>query len=582
MKSKEHRFWIAVPPWVIVGAVAVLMPLFIIMSLDSINRQKAMATQLLAEKGDALIRSFEAGVRTGMGMQWTSFQLQKLLMETAQQPGIDYLIVTDNKGTILADSDPSQIGETYGTELDLAGISRSRQVRWRQIANPDGADTFEVHRRFEPSGEPFEGFREDWLFAPPPEVPPKGAVPEELIIFIGLDMTPLSAARSEDKQRTLWMTLIFLMIGVSGIISLLTAQGYRSMKISMLRIKALSDRLVETMPIGLLVIDAAGKISYINREAEMILQVSPELVLGKEAAGAIPQPLADLISLIPRKEGVLEKELECPISTGQTIPLEVIAATLREEDRPTQEGRVILFRDLTEMQHLKREVAKSQRLASLGSLAAGIAHEIRNPLSSIKGFATYFRQRYRDNPEDVRTAEIMIQEVNRLNRVIGQLLEFARPMNINLQPASLQAMIEQTVKMIEDQAAGQGVIIQTDLSPGVQDIEIDPDRMKQVLLNLCLNALEAMEEGGSLSIRLVQSDEKTIRIDVADTGTGIDKQDLARVFDPYYTTKPSGTGLGLAIVHRIVENHGGEVRLDSEPGRGTTASIFLPCEGATS
>jgi two-component system sensor histidine kinase HydH len=577
LKLKGHRFWIAVPPWIIVGAVVILMPLFIFMTLDSINRQKAMTTQLLTEEGAALIRAFEAGVRTGMGMQWTSFQMQKLLIETAQQPGIDYLIVTDNKGTILADSDPSQIGETYGTDLDLAGISLLRQVRWRQISNPDGADTFEVFRRFAPSGVPFEGFHDNGLPGPSPEEPGGGAMAPDLIIFIGLDMSPLSAARMEDEQHTIWMAMIFLLIGTTGVISLLMAQGYRSMKTSLFRIKAFSDKLVETMPIGLLVIDATGKIAYINREAEIILQLSSEGVLGKGAAEAIPQPLVELIGSLRPERGVLEKELDCPTGGGKIVPLEVIASTIQEEDPPST-GHIILLRDMTEMQHLKREVARSQRLASLGSLAAGVAHEIRNPLSSIKGFATYFRQRYRDNPEDVRTADIMIQEVNRLNRVIGQLLEFARPMSINRQPTSLQALIPQTVRMIDDQAARQGVVIRTDLPSNIPEVAIDPDRIKQVLLNLCLNALEAMNKGGTLSISLNPSGEKMMRIDVADTGTGIAREDLARVFDPYYTTKPSGTGLGLAITHRIIENHGGEIRLDSEPGRGTTASIFLPVE----
>ena len=578
MKAKRHRFWIAVPPWIIVGAVVILLPLFIFMSLDSINRQKAMTTNLLAEKGEALIRSFEAGVRTGIGMHWTSFQLQKLLMETAQQPGIDYLIVINKEGKILADSDPSQVGETYGKDLDLAGISVLRQVRWRQISNPDGADTFEVFRRFALTGAPFEDFHDDILPGPPPVEPGSGAMAPDLIIFIGLDMSPLNAARMEDKQHTQWMALIFLLIGTSGIISLLMAHGYRSMKTSLFRIKAFSDKLVETMPIGLLVIDAAGRMAYINRAAEHILHFSSGEILGKVAAEAIPRPLVELVGSLQPEMGVLEKELDCPIGGGKTIPLEVIVSTLQEED-PSSLGHVILFRDMTEMQHLKREVARSQRLASLGSLAAGVAHEIRNPLSSIKGFATYFRQRYRDNPEDVRTADIMIQEVNRLNRVIGQLLEFARPMSINRQPTSLQALIQQTVKMVDDQAARQGVVIRTDLPPNVPDIEIDRDQMKQVLLNLCLNALEAMEKGGGLSISLTPSGEKMIRIDVADTGTGIARGNLTRVFDPYYTTKPSGTGLGLAIVHRIIENHWGEIRLDSEPGLGTKASILLPNDG---
>jgi len=227
---------------------------------------------------------------------------------------------------------------------------------------------------------------------------------------------------------------------------------------------------------------------------------------------------------------------------------------------------------------LKKEIAISQRLASLGNLAAGIAHEIRNPLSSIKGFATFFKERYRDRPEDKKTADIMIQEVDRLNRVISQLLEFARPMDINKQRVSIHMVIQDTLKMIEGQAKEKEIIIHADLSPDVGEVFIDSDKITQVFLNLYLNAIEATQRGGALSVILSPQNERTIRIDISDTGRGIDPNELAHVFDPYFTTRPTGTGLGLAIVHKIIEAHDGEIRVDSVKGKGTTLSIFLPTE----
>jgi two-component system sensor histidine kinase HydH len=198
-------------------------------------------------------------------------------------------------------------------------------------------------------------------------------------------------------------------------------------------------------------------------------------------------------------------------------------------------------------------------------------------LSSIKGFATYFKERYRNIPEDQKTAEIMIQEVERLNRVIGQLLEFASPMNIVRKPTFLHALVQHSLKMIEADAHRKGITIDTNISPDIKEAFIDPDKIEQVFLNLYLNAFEAMENGGTLSVK-IREDEKagTIRIIISDTGTGIKDEDLGRVFDPYFTTKSTGTGLGLAIVHKIIESHDGEVRVESRPGEGTTVTILLP------
>ena len=585
----KKRVWVMIPPWLIIGAVVILVPVFIFMTIENINRQKEQTTRLLVEKGAALIRSFEAGARTGLGLHWGGFQLQKLLMETAEQPDIDDLIVTNTRGTILADSDPLRIGAIYGQDLDLAKIAGSEKLAWRQAPNSEGADTFEVYRRFAPTRDPLPGFPDPFSVRSPLEVPPPGSAgppppsppaasesdPPGLVIFVGLNMGPITAAHEEDIRHTIWMAILFLLIGCAGIISLLLAQGYRAARSSLSRIKAFSDSLVENMPIGLVATDAGGRLIAFNQTAEAILKRTAGEVLGKPAEEILPGSCRELFRTLAAERRLIEREIDCAVAEGRTIPLEVIATTLREEDGAFL-GHVILFRDMTEIRRLEEEVARSRRLASLGSLAAGVAHEIRNPLSSIKGFATWFRERYRDNPEDRETAEVMIREADRLNRVITQLLEFARPLTMDRVPTPLPAVIRHALKMVEGEARKKGVTLETDLSAEIGEVPLDADRMTQVFLNLCLNAIAAMEAGGVLRVSLARRDERTVRITVADTGIGIPKEDLPRVFDPYFTTRSSGTGLGLAIVHKIVEAHGGEVRLESEPGRGTTATILLP------
>ncbi len=582
----EKKGWFGIPPWIILGAVIILVPIFVFWTAQNINKQKEATTHLLLEKGAALIRSFEAGARTGMmgmmGMHGSGFQLQKLLTETAQQSGIVHLIVTDTDGTILAHNDPTKIGEIYGRDLDLERISSAQEVKYRQVSSTYGGSTFEVFRQFSPARGHFPERHRRMMRMMPNMFSGSGRNPEyeepakRHIIFVGLDMGPIEAARKADTRHTVIMALILLLIGFAGFVSLFLAQAYRTAKTSLTRIKAFSDNVVENMPIGLLAIDTDGKIVSFNQTAESVLQVSAHEVLGKKADEVLPQQLECLAGELETEEEVIEKEIGCPVADGRRIPMDVSVSRL-EDDDGTSLGHIILFRDLTEIQELKREVERSQRLASLGKLAAGIAHEIRNPLSSIKGFATYFRERYRDIPEDQKTAEIMVQEVERLNRVIGQLLEFARPISVQKKPTSIQTVIQHSLKMIERDAHAKNIAINTDLSPEIKEVPIDPDRINQVFLNLYLNGIEAMEDGGTLSVALnPDEDRKQIKIAVSDTGIGINKEDLVHVFDPYFTTKQSGTGLGLAIVHKIIESHRGEVRVESGAGKGTTVTIILP------
>ena len=278
------------------------------------------------------------------------------------------------------------------------------------------------------------------------------------IIFVGLNMGSVEEARKEDTRKSVFMAATLLLICFAGVIALFLAQAYRSTKASLSRVKAFSDNLVENMPMGLLAIDRDDQIASFNQTAEAILDLSADKVLGSKAAEVLSKPLADFLLRLKGQEGPIENEFEYPLNGGKNVPLEVIGTVLKDEtDAPL--GWIILFRDLTEIQHLKSEVARSRHLASIGTLAAGVAHEIRNPLSSIKGFATYFKERYRNVPEDLSTAEIMIQEVERLNRVIGQLLEFARPMTIQKEPVSLERVIKHSLKLIEGDAHARGVKI---------------------------------------------------------------------------------------------------------------------------
>lgn len=568
MKAKQlmkpRWSWAFIPPWIIIGAAILLIPLFAVMTMQSLNRQKTETTRLLLEKGEALIRSFEAGARTGAGLRWDAWQLQKLLIETAQQPGIDYFIITDATGTILADSDPYRIGDFYGTDLDLKGLTTTKTIQWRQVANTDGADTFEVYRRFAPTPEPFTIWKGGG----------NHAESRGFVIFVGMDMGPVLAARRADEEHTIWMSVLLIGVGLSGVISLLLAQGYKTTRKSLSRVQAFSDHLMENMPMGLVVINAQGKIIAFNKTASAIMALPVSEARERTAASILPPSCLEIVSSIDEGQELIAKEMDCPLRNGRMVPLEIIASRLQDPQGEIL-GVVILFRDISDLQALKGEIARTQHLAALGSLAAGVAHEIRNPLSSIKGFATYFKERYREIPADRETAEIMIGEVERLNRVIGQLLEFARPTTLHLEKGSLAALVEDVLKIIAGEMAAKKIALGKELT-ALPDISFDKDKMKQVFLNIFLNALGAMNEGGNLTVKARPVSEQWLEIEIIDTGTGIAREDLGRIFDPYFTTKPSGTGLGMAIVQKILTAHHGEIKMESEPGKGTRAIILLP------
>jgi len=583
--SSLRNLWVMLPPWIILGALLVLIPIFAFITLGNIHRENELTTRLLIEKGEALIRSFEAGARTGAGLEWGSVQLQKLLIETARQPGVVYLIIADTQGLIVADSDPSMVGEIYGWNLDLKAAARRTSAAWRRIADDQGAHTFEVYRGFSSPDGPFPGFQKqadlpDSRGADDRTLENAGQ-PRNYVIFVGLDMGPVLAAREQDTRNAVITGLSLLLIGFAGMVSLFLAQGYRSVRGSLSRARAFSDSLVNHMPIGLVAMDPGKRIIAFNETAEALFGLPAGDVLGRTSEETLPEIITETTEGLGATQQILEKETDCPVSRERTIPLSIIATRL-QDDEGNFFGYVILFRDLTEVQHLKRELERNRRLAAIGSLASGVAHEIRNPLSSIKGFATYLRERYRDNPEDLQVTDIMIQEVERLNRVIGQLLEFSRPLILNRKEATIEPILRHAMKMIEIQALEKGVSLEVDFGRMVPDLLLDSDRMTQVFLNLTLNALNAMEKGGTLSLRVTQSGDRTVRVDISDTGTGIGKEELGRIFDPYFTTRPSGTGLGLPIAQRIVEAHGGEILVSSEPGRGTVFSVLLPRREASS
>lgn len=546
-KKKKVRWYFSI--WMAILAIAVLIAILGMMIFMQYQQSQTQAKTLFIEKGATLIRSFEAGLRNRADDQRDVFYLQKLLMETADQPDIDYIVVTDHEGNILADSDPSMPGQQYGKDLDTKKIALSGEICWRQAANPGGAGTFEVYRGLFPWRQTTTADRQS----------PR-------IIFVGFNMNKIEKASREDVYRTIVRAVILMMIGALAIVSLFLLQTYRLTRASLSRMKVFSDALVRHMPIGLLAVDQNNRIIACNEHARVLFAGDCLEALGQDASRILPDALVRLLRKVNTQSGLINEDVLLQTGNNSEQTWEVVAAAFADEDVP--EGKILLARNVTAIRGLEKEVARSRHLNAIGSLAAGVAHEIRNPLSSIKGFAVYFKQRLSGNADDEQTADIMIAETERLNRVISQLIEFARPLTLKKEKTALTGLVEQTVKLIANEARKNNVQIDVRAPENLPEVEIDPDKIKQVLLNIFLNALAAMPEGGRLSVELAQNQD-VLEAMIMDTGTGIDAKDMPRIYDPYFTSKPAGTGLGLAVVQKIMEAHGGFLQIESKTGTGT-------------
>ncbi len=222
-----------------------------------------------------------------------------------------------------------------------------------------------------------------------------------------------------------------------------------------------------------------------------------------------------------------------------------------------------------------RRMLRADRLATIGELAAGAAHEIRNPLTSIRSSLQYLESRCREANEK-KLLGVALRETDRIDEILSALLSFSRPSEIRKEPSKLVALLEESAALVSIQARARGIEVRTSFPPGPIIVDADGSQLKQVFLNVFLNAVQAMDTGGRLTVEAVPLEGGRSLVRVTDTGPGISDEALERVFDPFFTTKPGGTGLGLSICYTIVKAHGGEIELRSRPGAGTTVLISLP------
>lgn len=351
------------------------------------------------------------------------------------------------------------------------------------------------------------------------------------------------------------------------------AEEVNGMARALLDARSLTENILHSIADGVVAVDRQGRITAINPAAARMIRVRAADVMGRpypslfKPGAAFSSALLDTLETGREHIGV---ELDFPLPT-QTLRINASSSLLRD-CRGIAIGAVAVLKDLTEQHRLESQIMRADRLAALGELVAGVAHEVRNPLTSIRGFMQYLES-CDDIAEWRQHAPIIVRQVDSLNRIVTELLEFGRPRPPAVRAVALNQLVEEVSRLAGSKSAAHVVL---DLAPGLPAVEADGEAVKQAVLNLLINAIQAIPDTGTVRIATGVDAQGLAVITVADDGVGIAPENLKKVFDPFFSTKPNGTGLGLAMVHRIVDAHNGSVTITSTPGVGTRVSLHLP------
>ena len=342
-------------------------------------------------------------------------------------------------------------------------------------------------------------------------------------------------------------------------------------------LRALNENIVESINSGLITTNLEGRITFVNPGACDIMGFQRHDIVGRMAIEVfgLERPFLSKIRHVLEDERRFRFEKPFRKADGGERFLGIAVSILRDRKHTTL-GFIFIFQDLTEITALERQVRLKERMAALGEMAAGMAHELRNPLGSISGSVQVLRSELRPTGEQLELMDIILRESERLDQAIRDFLLFAKPGRFSPEPADLVSLIEQSTKLLRNsrEFRPSHEIRISSTSPEIW-CDVDVNRMKQVFWNLATNALRAMTRGGTLSIDVAQRAEG-VELAFADQGIGMTEEEMERYFQPFRGSFIEGTGLGAAIVYRIVEEHAGTVCLRSRPGEGTEVLIKLP------
>ncbi len=336
--------------------------------------------------------------------------------------------------------------------------------------------------------------------------------------------------------------------------------------------------ILDTAPDAIVSIDKDHKIVVFNNAAEKIFGYSKEEIIGKDLNMLVPSYYGDHFSYVKRfletrKPKIIGKSVvfNAKREDGSEIPVELHISFMEANGEITFTA---IIRNVSEQKSLERKLLQSERLAAVGKAVAHVAHEIKNPLMIIGGFSQQIRRHITDK-NSLKKIDLILEEVARLERLVANLGDFTKEFRLIKRPSDINLVIKDVLKMMKEIHPEEKYKFVERLSPDIDEVICDPDKIKQVLINIITNAIQAMENGGTVTVATENKDGE-VEISIQDEGKGISEEEILHIFEPFYTTRDSGSGLGLAISYKIIEAHKGEIKAISTPSKGTKFIIRLP------
>ena len=345
---------------------------------------------------------------------------------------------------------------------------------------------------------------------------------------------------------------------------------------TLLETRSMHNNILDSLADAVITVDSKNMVTYINPAGCELFRCDPLDVVGNpyptlfRPDANFSSPIVDTLQTGREHHGI---EVDYPLP--HRTPRVIASTSLLYDGRGRKLGVVAVIRDISEQFLLRRQVAQAERLAAIGEMAAGIAHELRTPLTSIRGFVQYL-QGSSDPKEWQEYGGIIIREVDGLNRIVSELLDLVRPQPLHPMPTNLNQLVRETMLLAGDDTTDPRIAFVLELEDNLPRIEVDRGQIKQVLLNIIVNGIQAISGPGEIRIRTTAKTPENVSLSITDNGCGIPENIRDRIFDPFFSTKPTGTGLGMAIARRIVDSHNGTIEIDSAEGSGTTVTLLFP------
>ena len=495
--------------------------------------KRLVSTDVIVCYGDAnYIDNFKHSVGIG-----------SLIQKISKEPGIEYVLLQNEDGIVFATKNIEKMKKISKDDFLKDALLTNRKAS-REL-DFEGRKVLEVVKPFFIDNNPYGIFR------------------------LGLSLEDYNAVLKETKRHIIILCLFLFLIGFVIIGFIVTSQNYTLLNKSYKQMEVFTKKVMDGINSAIVAIDKDLLITYMNKAAFSMFCFTDENLLGKNYRLFFPIDELMLFKTLSLKRSIDEVEKEYTLPSGKHMFLGITSSLLTDK-MGSITGATALVRNLTDIKKLKADLREKERLKTIGDLASGVAHEIRNPLNAIR----LSIEKIPKQGAKQELLQIITEEISRIERTIEDFLSFTKPFSLRFSDIRLNQILNEIVSLMQEKALSRGIVIKKEFNV-IPIVKGDESSLRRMFMNIIRNSVDATEKGGEIKIK-TDSNSNFVEVSISDTGVGIIEGDLSRIFTPYFSKKKGGTGLGMSIVKRIVDGHKGNINISSKVGKGTRVIIRLP------